>query len=112
MAKRPCLWQAAPSARAVDADRRYSGRRRRGRGNAVSAVAERGRAVADVLETEEARGLLEAAQHAGTVNADEIALALDELELEAGQIEDFYHALDELQIEIVAAGQSAEEVVQ
>jgi len=77
----------------------------------VSAVAEGGRAVADVLETEEARGLLEAAQHAGTVNADEIALALDELELEAGQIEDFYHALDELQIEIVTAGQSAEEVV-
>ena len=77
----------------------------------MSAVAEGGRAVADVLETEEARGLLEAAQHAGTVNADEIALALDELELEAGQIEDFYHALDELQIEIVAAGQSAEEVV-
>jgi RNA polymerase primary sigma factor len=77
----------------------------------VSAVAEGGRAVADVLETEEARGLLEAAQHAGTVNADEIALALDELELEAGQIEDFYHALDELQIEIVTVEQSAEEVV-
>jgi RNA polymerase primary sigma factor len=77
----------------------------------VSAVAEGGRAVADVLETEEARGLLEAAQHAGTVNADEIALALDELELEAGQIEDFYHALDELQIEIVTAEQSADEVV-
>jgi RNA polymerase primary sigma factor len=77
----------------------------------VSAVADGGRAVADVLETEEARGLLEAAQHAGTVNADEIALALDELELEAGQIEDFYHALDELQIEIVTAEQSVEEVI-
>ena len=77
----------------------------------MSAVAEGGRAVADVLETEEARGLLEAAQHAGSVNADEIALALDELELEAGQIEDFYHALDELQIEIVTAAQSADEVV-
>jgi RNA polymerase primary sigma factor len=77
----------------------------------VSAVADAGRAVADVLETEEARGLLEAAQQAGSVNAEEIALALDELELEAGQIDDFYHALDELQIEIVTAEQSAEEVV-
>jgi len=77
----------------------------------VNAVADGGRAVADVLETEEARGLLEAAQQAGSVNADEIALALDELELEAGQIDDFYHALDELQIEIVAVEASVEEVV-
>jgi RNA polymerase primary sigma factor len=77
----------------------------------MSAVAEGGRAVADVLETEEAKGLLEAAQHAGSVNAEEIALALDELELEAGQIDDFYHALDELQIEIVTAEQAVEEVV-
>ena len=45
------------------------------------------------------------------MNADEIALALDELELEAGQIDDFYHALDELQIEIVAVEASVEEVV-
>ena len=77
----------------------------------MNAVADGGRAVADVLETEEARGLLEAAQQAGSVNADEIALALDELELEAGQIDDFYHALDELQIEIVAVEASVEEVV-
>jgi len=77
----------------------------------VSAVADGGRAVADVLETEEARGLLEAAQQAGSVNAEEIALALDELELEAGQIDEFYHALDELQIEIVTAEQAVEEVV-
>jgi RNA polymerase primary sigma factor len=77
----------------------------------VNAVADGGRAVADVLETEEARGLLEAAQQVGSVNAEEIALALDELELEAGQIDDFYHALDELQIEIVTVEQSVEEVV-
>src|ERR671923_1819772 len=108
MAKRACICQSAASARAVGADRGYSGSGPAREGEAVSAVhAEGVRAVADVLETEEARGLLEAAQHAGTVNADEIALALDELELEAGQIEDFYHALDELQIEIVTAGQSA-----
>ena len=77
----------------------------------MSAVAEGGRAVADVLDTEEARGLLEAAQQSGSVNAEEIALALDELELEAGQIDDFYHALDELQIEIVTVAQGAEETV-
>ena len=68
--------------------------------NAVDA--EGVRAVADVLETDEARGLLEAAQASGTVNADEIALALDELDLDAAQIDDFYHALDELHIEVVA----------
>src|SRR5205809_4914257 len=56
-----------------------------------------------VLETEEARNLLEAAQAAGRVSAEEIALALDELELEPAQIEDVYRALDELQVEIVDA---------
>jgi len=61
----------------------------------------------DVLETDEARNLLEAAQAAGRVSAEEIALALDELELEPGQIEDVYRALDELQVEVVDA-QAAE----
>jgi RNA polymerase primary sigma factor len=56
---------------------------------------------ADVLDTEEARGLLEAAQQAGSVNAEEIALALDELDLDTAQIDDFYHALDELHVEIL-----------
>jgi RNA polymerase primary sigma factor len=70
----------------------------------VSAVdAEVVRPVAEVLETEEARGLLEAAQSSGTVNADEIAVALDELDLDAAQIDDFYHALEELHIEVVTA---------
>jgi RNA polymerase primary sigma factor len=56
-----------------------------------------------VLETEEARNLLEAGREAGSLTADEITLALDELDLDAGQIDDFYQALDELQIEVVAA---------
>jgi RNA polymerase primary sigma factor len=55
-----------------------------------------------VLETEEARTLLEAGREAGSLSADEITLALDDLDLDAGQIDDFYHALDELQIEVVA----------
>jgi RNA polymerase primary sigma factor len=62
-----------------------------------------------VLETEEAKGLLEIGQEAGTLTAEEIALALDDLELDAGQIEDFYHALDELQIEVLPAGEAADD---
>jgi RNA polymerase primary sigma factor len=63
----------------------------------------------EVLETEEARNLLEAAQASGRVSAEEIALSLDELELEPAQIEDVYRALEELQVEIVDAPAAAEE---
>jgi RNA polymerase primary sigma factor len=62
-----------------------------------------------VLETDEAKGLLEAAQLAGSVSADEIALALAELELDATQIDDFYSALEELHIDVVGADDAAEE---
>jgi RNA polymerase primary sigma factor len=61
-----------------------------------------------VLETEEARNLVEAAQAAGRISAEELALALDELELEPAQIEDVYRALEELQVEVVDAGAGAE----
>jgi RNA polymerase primary sigma factor len=57
--------------------------------------------IGEVLETDEAKGLLEAAREAGSLTTDEIALALGELELDAGQLDDFYHALEEQQIEIV-----------
>ena len=67
------------------------------------------RAVGDVLDTEEARNLLEAARESGSVSTEEIALALDELDLDAGQIEDVFHALDELQVEIVSAEAAVEE---
>jgi RNA polymerase primary sigma factor len=63
----------------------------------------RGRGIAEVLDSEEARGLVEAGQQHGSLTPDEIALALAEFELDATQIDDFYQALDELQIEIVAA---------
>jgi RNA polymerase primary sigma factor len=76
----------------------------------MAATATEGTSPSDVLETEEARGLLEAAQAAGRVSAEEIALALDELELEAAQVEDVYRALEELQVEIVdTAGADAKE---
>ncbi len=59
--------------------------------------------VADLMETDDAKALLETGREHGHLSADEIAVALDELDLEPGQIDDFYHALEELQIEVVAA---------
>jgi RNA polymerase primary sigma factor len=68
-----------------------------------AAEAARGQAmsIADLLESDEAKGLLESAQAAGAVNIDEISVALDELELDASVLGEFYAALDELDIEIV-----------
>jgi RNA polymerase primary sigma factor len=58
-------------------------------------------ATVDLLDTEEARGLLELGREQGTLSTEEITLALDELDLDAAQLDDFYHALDELHIEVV-----------
>jgi len=71
--------------------------------SAAAQAVVRGRGVSDLLETDEGRGLVEAGQQNGSLTADEIALALGEMELDPAQIDDFYHALDELQIEIVGA---------
>jgi len=75
-------------------------------GTTETAVVER---KASVLDSDEARTLLEAGKEAGSLSADEITLALDELDLDAGQIDDFYQALDELQIEVVAAAEDVED---
>jgi len=78
----------------------------------VSAAGVEGRGVrevADILETDEARSLLETAQVAGSVSTDEIALALDELDLDATQIDDVYRALEELQIDVVGVTEPEEE---
>jgi RNA polymerase primary sigma factor len=69
----------------------------------MAATATEGTSPSDVLETEEARSLLESAQAAGRISAEDIALALDELDLEPVQVEDVYRALEELQVEIVDA---------
>jgi RNA polymerase primary sigma factor len=71
--------------------------------SAAAQAVVRVRVVSDLLETEEGRGLVEAGQQNGSLTADEIALALGEMELDPAQIDDFYQALDELQIEIVGA---------
>jgi RNA polymerase primary sigma factor len=69
----------------------------------LSVQAEKARpsTVAELLDTDEAKGLLDAARQTGTLTSTDISLALDELELEPAQIDDFYHALEELQIEVV-----------
>jgi len=83
-------------------------------GIAVSEQGERARpsTIAEVLETDEAKGLLEAGREAGSLSMEEIALALGELELDAAQVDDFYHALEEQQIEVVDGREEAERPVE
>ena len=74
----------------------------------MSATETPARTVSDVLETDDAKALLDAGREAGHLNADEIAVALDELDLDASQIDDFFHALEELQIEVVTGEEEDE----
>jgi RNA polymerase primary sigma factor len=64
--------------------------------------------VGDVLETDEAQGLLESGREAGSLTAEEISLALDDLGLEPAQLDAFYAALEEQHIEVVASSPDAE----
>jgi RNA polymerase primary sigma factor len=68
---------------------------------AVVGVVTRTVSLAELLETEEARTLLDSAQQAGSVTMKDISGALDELELDAGVLDEFFQALDEMQIEVV-----------
>ena len=66
--------------------------------------------VPDVLLLDETKSLLEAGRSAGKLTTDQIALALDELDLEPGQADELYAAIDELQIEVVdGSAEEAEE---
>jgi len=56
-----------------------------------------------VLATDEAQRLLESGYRTGSLDAEEVTLALDELELEPAQLDEFYAALDEAQIAVVHA---------
>ncbi|MBW3592205.1 MAG: sigma-70 family RNA polymerase sigma factor [Actinobacteria bacterium] len=51
---------------------------------------------------EEARGLVRHGQEAGFLTQDEIALALDELGLAPAEVDEFYQALEDLHIDVVA----------
>ena len=68
--------------------------------------------IAEVLETDEARGLLESGREAGSLSTEEIALALSELELDASQVDEVYHALEELQIDVVDGTEAPEREVE
>jgi RNA polymerase primary sigma factor len=80
----------------------------RGRG-ALSQVQAPPKRVVDVLDTDEARGLLEAARESGSLTAEEVALAFDDFDLEAGQLDELFQAFEEQQIEIVAQAAVDEE---
>jgi len=64
-----------------------------GRGNGAGAVI--------LLEEDAAKALVRQGQEAGFLTQEEIALALDELELETAQFDEFYQALEELHIEVL-----------
>jgi hypothetical protein len=69
--------------------------------SATEAVA-RPKSVSDCWRPTTQRRCSSRARSTGQLSADEIAVALDELDLEPTQIDDFYHALEELHIEVVA----------
>ena len=55
------------------------------------------------------RTLFEAGKGAGKLEAEEIALALDELDLDPAQLDEFYTALEEAQVDVVGSEQSEAE---
>ena len=57
--------------------------------------------VEDILDTDEARALLESGRENGSLTSDEIAVAFDDFDLEAGQLDELFQALEEQQVEIV-----------
>ena len=65
--------------------------------------------VEDVLATDEGKTLLETGRQAGSLSAEEIALALDELDLEPSALDSFYETLESLEISVVTEPQRVEE---
>jgi RNA polymerase primary sigma factor len=55
----------------------------------------------DLLTSEQAKSLIEAGKTAGALRTEDIATALDEVEFDTEQLDEFYNVLDELQIEVV-----------
>jgi RNA polymerase primary sigma factor len=64
----------------------------------------------DILQLDETRVLIESGRAAGSLRAEDIAGALDELDLDAGEMDTFYNALDELQISVVETPDAVVEV--
>ncbi len=71
-----------------------------GRGNGGKGV---------TLDEDAAKALVRQGQEAGFLTQEEVALVLDELELDTVQIDEFYKQLDELHIEVVESEPEEEE---
>src|SRR3954463_9772405 len=67
-------------------------------------------AVGDLMETDEAKALVESGRENGSLTAEEIALAFDELDIDAGQIDEFYAALEGMDIDIVGGGRDKDDL--
>ena len=65
--------------------------------------------ISDLLETDEAKVLIETAERAGSVSAEEIAVGLGDLEVDAGIVDDFYRALEEMHIDVLGRDGDADE---
>src|SRR5262249_21299938 len=81
----------------------------RGVGERLTQVQAGPRRVEDVLDTDEARALIESGRENGTLTAEEIALAFDDYDLEAGQLDELYPALEEQHVEIVSGVPDADD---
>jgi RNA polymerase primary sigma factor len=109
---RPCLEKDSTRG-AFDAgeDRLYRGRR----GSRLKAAgSDTGETTDSVLiESDEARALIQHGQEAGSLTTDEVALVLDELGADLAQADELYRALEELHIEVLdpAAAPEPEAVV-
>ena len=72
--------------------------------NAAETVAvEAPQALGELLENSEARELIATAQAAGSLGADELARAANDLDLDPAQLDALCGVLDELQVEVVAS---------
>jgi RNA polymerase primary sigma factor len=77
-------------------------RRTRGVGERLTQVQAAPRRVGEILNTDEARALVESARESGSLTAEEIALAFDDYDLEAGQLDELYQAFEDQHVEIVS----------
>jgi RNA polymerase primary sigma factor len=59
--------------------------------------------IEDVLASDEVQRLLESGHRTGRLDADEVALALDELDLEPAQLDELYAAFEDARIAVVNA---------
>src|SRR5688572_7656329 len=102
MAVGPHRWKTPPSRGKVK-----SRKPERERGEPVERV---GTAVKEVTPEGVFETLIASAQESGRLAADDVTGAFEELELDAGQMDEFYSRLDELQIEVVETEQEVEAV--